>query len=162
GQVAERLRATIRSEGAHALASLALGKVLAGEGKVPEALEALRAAAAADPKLRDTVLTELKALLVNFPGDAQAGLPVLALLREGRETHEALKTISSLLDAHPELAPDLVGHLEQILKIEPNLGFAHYEMGRALQHLKSTARSAGAYLAAFRQDSALAPMALKR
>ena len=162
GPVTERLRATIQSEGSHALASLALGKVLSSEGKAPEAVEALRAAGAADPKLRDTVLTELKALQVICPGDAQAGLLVLSLLREGRETHDALKTISSLLDAHPELAPDLVDHLEEIIKIDPKLGFAHYELGRAFQRLKSYPRSAASYLTGFRQDAGLAPMILKR
>ncbi len=161
-RVTDRLHRTIRAEGSHALASLALGKVLGAEGKAVEAVEALRNASAADPKLRDTVLTELKGLQVSCPGDPQAGLLVLGLLREGRETHEALRTISSLLDSHPDLATVLCEHLEQILKAEPSQAFALYELGRALQAMRIYSRSAASYLAAFRQDAGLAPMILKR
>jgi len=161
-EVVERLRRTIQSEGTHALASLAMGKVLGSEGRPSEAVEALRAASAADPKLRDTVLTELKGLQVSCPSDPQAGLVVLTLLREGRETHEALKTISGLLDAHPDLAPSLIEHLEQILKAEPSQPFALYEMGRALQRIRIYPKAAASYLQAFRQDAGLAAMILKR
>ncbi len=162
GEVVERLRRTIQAEGSLALASLALGKVLGAAGRVAEAVEALRAASAADPKLRDTVLTELRQIQVACPGDPQAGLLVLGLLREGRETHEALRTISSLLDAHPDLAPNLIETLEEILKADPNQAFAHYELGRAFQKLKMYPRSAAGYLSAFRQDGGLATMILKR
>ncbi|HEX9427846.1 MAG TPA: tetratricopeptide repeat protein [Candidatus Polarisedimenticolia bacterium] len=161
-EVVSRLRRTIQSEGSLALASLALGKVLGAEGKGSEAVEAFRDASTSDPKLRDTVLTELETLQTTCPGDPQPGLLRLSLLREGRDTQRSLKAISSLLDSHPDLAPVLTEHLEQILKGDPKQPFALYEMGRALQRVNQHARSAGTYLTAFRQDATLGTMVLKR
>ena len=161
-EVAGRLRRLIESEGGHPLASLALGNVLGAEGRSSEAVEALRAACAADAKLSDSVLNELRALMASSPADPQPGLATLALLLERRDTKEAIRTVSGLLDSHPQTAPALAGHLEQILKADPNQPFAQYEMGRALQHMQLFPRSAGFYLAAFRLDAGLAPMILKR
>jgi tetratricopeptide (TPR) repeat protein len=161
-RVVEKLRTLIATEGSHPLASLALGKVLASEGRAGEAVDALRAASAADPKLADSVLAELQGLLSTCPGDPQPGLAMLVLLLERRETERAIQVVSALLDAHPDLAPALAGHLEQILKTDPNQAFAQYEMGRALQLAQIYPRSAGVYLAAFRLDASLAPMILKR
>lgn len=162
GEIVDRLRRLVESEGSHALASLALGKVLGSEGRASEAVDALRAAGAADPKLSDSVLNELRALIASCPADPQPGLATLALLLERRETREAIQTVSALLDAHPDMAAALAGHLEQILAIDPNQAFAHYEMGRALQHLQLFPRSATSYLAAFRLDAGMGPMIQKR
>jgi tetratricopeptide (TPR) repeat protein len=161
-EVIRRLRGIIESEGTHALASLALGKVLGSEGRPGEASAALRAASAADPKLTETVLAELQNLWDAAPADSGPGLELLTLLRETRDIRHAVQVISTLLDAHPDLASVLAGHLEPILKADPRQPFATYEMARALQHLKIYPRSAGLYLAAFRLDGGLAPMVLKR
>jgi tetratricopeptide (TPR) repeat protein len=161
-EVIDRLRRLIASEGHHALASLALGKVLGSEGKIAEAVEALCAARSADPNLGDTVLAELERLREAAPTDPQPGLAMLVLLAEARESKQAIEVISTLLDGHPDLASVLAGHLDQILKADPQQPFATYEMGRAMQLLRLHARSAGLYLAAFRLDNGLAPMALRR
>ncbi|HEU4402558.1 MAG TPA: tetratricopeptide repeat protein [Candidatus Polarisedimenticolia bacterium] len=161
-EVVDRLKRLIDAEGTHPLASLALGKVLGSEGRGAEAVEALRAAAASDPKLADTVLNELQGLIASCPADPQPGLATLALLLERRNTKEAIQLVSSLLDAHPGLASDLAGHLERILALEPNQPFAVYESGRALQLLQAYPRSAAQYVAAFRLDNSLAAMILKR
>ena len=157
-----RLRELAAAEGTQAIASLALGKILAGEKRSTEATEALRAAAAAEPKLRETVIAELERLQASSPGDPQPGLALLAMLHDGGDRPRALKVISGLLDAHPDLASVLAGHLEAVLKTDPQQPFATYELGRALQRLKFFPRSAALYLAAFRLDEGLAPMILKR
>ncbi len=157
-----RLRELAAAEGTQAIASLALGKIMAGEQRSTEATEALRAAAAADPKLRDTVVAELEKVQVASPGDPQPGLALLAMLYDGGDSPRALKVISSMLDAHPDLASVLAGHLESILKADPKQAFATYELGRALQRLKMFPRAAALYLSAFRLDDGLAPMVLKR
>jgi tetratricopeptide (TPR) repeat protein len=161
-EVIKRLRGIIESEGTHPLASLALGKVLGSEGQPGEASEALRAAAAADPKLTETVLTEMQKLWDSAPADSRPGLALLLMLRETRDSRRTVQVISTLLDAHPDLASVLAAHLEPILKEDPKQPFATYEMARALQHVKIYPRSAGLYLAAFRLDAGLAPMVLKR
>ncbi|HXH28206.1 MAG TPA: tetratricopeptide repeat protein, partial [Candidatus Polarisedimenticolia bacterium] len=162
GTIVSRLRDLLQAEGTQALASLALGKVLGAEGRSSEAVEALRAAGAADPKLQETVYNELQTLMNTCPGDPQPGLALLGHLKEARDTQRALQVISGLLDAHPQLAGALVAHIETILASEPNLGFAHYEMGRALQRMQMVPRSAASFLNAFRQDAGMAPMVLKR
>jgi tetratricopeptide (TPR) repeat protein len=162
GEVVSRLRDLVQAEGTQALASLALGKVLGAEGRASEAVEALRAAGAADPKLQETVHTELQNLMSTCPADPQPGLALLAYLKEAHDTQRALQVISGLLDAHPQLAGALVTHIESILEAEPNLGFAQYELGRALQRMQMVPRSAASFLTAFRQDAGLAPMVLKR
>jgi tetratricopeptide (TPR) repeat protein len=161
-EVIRRLRDVVAGEGTHALASLALGKVLASEGRSTEATEALRAASAADPKLDDTVIGELQKLTAAAPADPQPGLALLAMVLAARDVRRGIQTISRLLDAHPDLAPVLVPHLEQILRDQPQEPFATYELARGLQHLRLYPRSASLYLAAFRLDESLAPMVLKR
>ncbi|MFQ5843396.1 MAG: tetratricopeptide repeat protein [Planctomycetota bacterium] len=161
-EVTQRLQALVRQEGTHALASLAIGKVLASEGRTDEAVEAFGAASAADPKLRDTILTELHGLMVSCPAHPQPGVMALNLLLEMRDTHRALELAGSLLDAHPDLAPVLAGRLESILSSDPDNAAAHYEMGRALQRLRLHPRAAAMYLAAARRNAALVPQILKR
>jgi tetratricopeptide (TPR) repeat protein len=161
-EVIGRLKDVVAGEGTHALASLALGKVLASEGRSSEATEALRAACAADPKLDDTVIGELQKLAAVAPADPQPGLALLAMVLEARDVRRGIQTISRLLDAHPDLAPVLVPHLEQILRDQPQEPFATYELARGLQHLKMFPRAASLFLAAFRLDESLAPMILKR
>lgn len=160
--VIERLRRLLEAEGALPLGSLALGKVLASEGRCGEAVEALRAARSADPKLSDTVLSELQRLRDAFPADPQPALALLAILGESGDHKRAVQAISALLDARPDLASVLAGHLDRILKADPQQPFAAFEMGRALQHLKLLPRSAASFLAAFRLDASLAPMIMKR
>jgi tetratricopeptide (TPR) repeat protein len=161
-EVVRRLKALIEVEGTHAQGSLFLGQVMAAEGRAAEAVAALRAARAADPSLRDTVLEELQALMATCPTEPQAGLWTVAMLMEKGETRQAIRVVSSLLDAHPDLAPILAGHLDQILKVSPDQPFALYEMGRALQRMKKYPKSVASLYAAFRHDPSLAPMALKR
>ncbi len=161
-EVVRRLRALIEVEGTHALGSLLLGKIMTAEGRAAEAVAALRAARAADPTLRDDVLEELRALMAACPTEPQAGLWTIAMLMEKGETRQAIRVVSSLLDAHPDLAPILAGHLEQILKVSPDQPFALYEMGRALQKMKKYPKSVAGLYASFRHDPSLAPMALKR
>jgi tetratricopeptide (TPR) repeat protein len=162
GEVIERLRKQVQGEGSHALASLALGKVLAGEGRAAEATEALRTACAADPKLRETILNELRALVSACPAEPQPGLAVLAYLLEDRQTAQAIQVIAGLLDAHPDLAPVLAGHLEEVLKSDPAQPIALYEMGRALQRMQLFPRSVSFYQNAFRQDAGLGSLVQKR
>jgi tetratricopeptide (TPR) repeat protein len=160
--VCSRLEEIVRAEGTQPLASLALGKVLGAESKPAEAVESLRAAVTADPKLRDTAMTELRQIQSSCPGDPNAGLLLLHLLREGRDTAEALKVISTLLDTHPDRTPALVEHLEAIVAADPAQAFAEYELGRALQRLALHPRAAASYLGAFQKDPGLAPMVQKR
>ncbi|MBI1950299.1 MAG: tetratricopeptide repeat protein [Acidobacteria bacterium] len=160
--VIERLRRLIEAEGSLPLGSLALGKVLASEGLCGEAVDSLRAARASDPKLADTVLSELQRLRDSFPADPQPALEMLVILLDSGDHKRAVQAISPLLDARPDLAPVLAGHLDRILKADPQQPFATFEMARALQHLKLLPRSAATYLAAFRLDASLAPMILKR
>ena len=160
--VIERLRRLIEAEGSLPLGSLALGKVLASEGLCGEAVGSLRAACASDPKLSDTVLSELQRLRDSFPADPQPALEMLVILLESGDHKRAVQAISPLLDARPDLASVLAGHLDRILQANPQQPFATFEMGRALQHLKLLPRSAASYLAAFRLDASLAPMILKR
>ncbi|MGH9749770.1 MAG: tetratricopeptide repeat protein [Candidatus Polarisedimenticolia bacterium] len=161
-EVVKRLKDLVTAEGTHALASLALGKVLAGEGRIGEATESLRAACGADPKLQETVTTELQKLMAAAPADPQPGLAMLSLLLAAHDVKRAIQTIARLLDAHTDLASVLAPHLEQILKASPKEPFATYELGRALQHLKLLPRAAALYLAAFRLDEGLAPLILRR
>ena len=160
--VAEKLRRMIEAEGSLPLASLALGKILASEGRSTEAVEALRAARTADPKLSDTVLGELQRLRDAAPADPQPGLLMLAILAESGDHKRAVQVISALLDARSDLASVLAGHLDRILKADPQQAFATFELGRALQQLGLHPRSAASYLAAFRLDATLAPMILRR
>ena len=161
-QVIESMRRRIALEGTHPLGSLVLGKVLAKEKRIPAAVEELRAACAADSALRDAVLRELREIAVSFPGDPNAGLATIALLRESRDMSRALDAISTHLDAHPGLAPTLAVHLEEMLKVDPSQPLAHYELGRVMQRMKSYARSAACYLSAANLDPSVAPLALKR
>jgi len=160
--IIDRLRKLIEAEGSLPLASLALGKILGSEGRPAEAVEALRAARAADPKLSDTVLAELQRLRDAAPGDPQAALLMLSMLAESGDHKRAVQVISSLLDARSDLASVLAGHLDRVLKADPQQAFATFEMGRALQQLNLPTRSAASYLTAFRLDATLAPMILKR
>ena len=160
--VIERLRRLIEAEGSLPLGSLALGKVLASEGLCADAVASLHAARASDPKLSDTVLTELQRLRDAFPADPQPALEMLVILQESGDHKRAVQAISPLLDSRPDLAAVLAGHLDRILKADPQQPFATFEMGRALQHLKLYPRSAACYVAAFRLDASLAPMILKR
>ncbi len=160
--VIERLKDLAVAEGSHPLASLALGKVLASEGRASEAVEALGAARAAEPKLTDAVLSELQRLKDAFPADPQPGLAMLLILAESGDHKRAVQVISALLDARPDLASVLAGHLDRVLKADPQQAFATFEMGRALQFLKLQPRSAASYLQAFRLDATLAPLILKR
>src|SRR5437867_1667852 len=160
--VIERLRSLIDAEGTHPLAALALGKVLGSEGLCAEAVEALGAARTADPKLSDAVLGELQRLRGAFPAETQVGLSMLLILGETGDHKRAVQVISSLLDLPTDLASVLAGHLDRILKADPQLAFATFEMGRALQQLKLMPRSAATYLNAFRLDASLAPLVLKR
>jgi tetratricopeptide (TPR) repeat protein len=161
-RVIDSVKRRIAIEGAHALGSLVLGKVLAKESRVREAVEALSAASAADNALRDAVLRELRELSVSFPGDPNPGLATVALLLETRDAGRALDAISTQLDAHPDLAPRLATHLEEMLKVDPRLPLAHYELGRAMQRMANNARSAGCYQSAATLDESLAPLVLKR
>ncbi len=161
-RVIESVKRRIAIEGAHPLGSLVLGKVLAKESRVSEAVESLRAACAADSALRDAVLRELRELSVSFPGDPNPGLATVALLQEARDTSRALDAISTQLDAHPNLAARLGTHLEEMLKADPGQPLAHYELGRAMQCMGNNARSAGCYQAAASLDESLAPLVLKR
>jgi tetratricopeptide (TPR) repeat protein len=159
--VIERLRGLIAEEGTHPLSSLALGKVLSSEGRPAEAVEALGAARAADPKLSDAVLSELERLREAFPAEPQSGLAMLLILAESGDNKKAVQVIASLLDTRPDLASVLTGHLDRLLKADPQQAFAAFQMGRALQHLKLLPRSAAAYMQAFRLDPTLAPLLLK-
>jgi tetratricopeptide (TPR) repeat protein len=160
--VIERLRHLVEAEGSLPLGSLALGKVLASEGMCAEAVASLHAARASDPKLSDTILSELQRLRDTFPADPQPALEMLVILQESGDHKRAVQAISPLLDARPDLASVLAGHLDRILKADPQQPFATFEMGRALQHLKLLPRAAASFLAAFRLDASLAPMILKR
>src|SRR2546426_526781 len=160
--VIEKLRSLNDAEGTHPLAALALGKVLGSEGLCAEAVEALGAARTADPKLSDAVLGELQRLRGAFPAETQVGLSMLLILGETGDHKRAVQVISSLLDLRTDLASVLAGHLDRILKADPQLAFATFEMGRALQQLKLMPRSAASYLNAFRLDASLAPLVLKR
>jgi len=160
--VIEKLQSLIGAEGGHPLASLALGKVFGSEGRCAEAVETLGAARAAEPKLTDAVLGELGRLRDAFPSDPQVGLATLLILGESGDHKRALPLISTLLDHNPDLASVLAGHLDRILKAEPNLAFATFEMGRALQHMKLLPRSTATYLNAFRLDASMGPLVLKR
>ena len=160
--VIERLRSLNDAEGTHPLAALALGKVLGSEGLCAGAVEALGAARTADPKLSDAVLGELQRLRDAFPDEPQVGLSMLLIFGETGDHKRAVQVISSLLDLRTDLASVLAGHLDRILKADPQLAFATFEMGRALQQLKLMPRSAATYLNAFRLDASLAPLVLKR
>jgi tetratricopeptide (TPR) repeat protein len=160
--IIDRLRQMIDTAGGHALASLALGRILGANGRPAEAAEALRAAHANDAKLHETVITELQRLVAASPASPEPGMALLLVLRDGRDSERVVQVITGLLDAHPNLASILVGHLEEILKTDPAQPFATYEMGRALQALALHPKSAAAYLAAFRLDASLGPMILKR
>ncbi len=162
GDVSERLTRLVRDEGSHALASLALGKMMASEGRAAEARESLGAACQAEPRLRDTVLTELRALMGTCPGDPETGLMAIGLLLEVRDMHQALEIASSLLDDHPEHAGHLAGPLETIVEDRADQGCAHFELGRALQILGFHARSAAAFLNAFRRDDSMAAAVQRR
>jgi tetratricopeptide (TPR) repeat protein len=161
-EIADRLHQLIDGEGSHSLASLALGKMMAAEGRSAEAREALLAASNAEPKLRDSVLTELRSLMATCPGDPENGLTAIKLLLDVHDLHQALQIASALLDDHPEHAAHLVGSLEAIVKERPDHAMAHLELGRALQRLGFHAKAAGALLNAFRKDNALAPQIQKR
>jgi len=161
-RVIDSVKRRIAIEGAHPLGSLVLGKVLAKEGKVREAVDALSAACAADNAMRDAVLRELRELSVSFPGDPNPGLATVALLQEARDTGRALDAISTQLDAHPDLAVKLATHLEEMLKVDPRQPLAHYELGRAMQRMGNNARSAGCYQSAATLDESLSPLVLKR
>ncbi len=160
--VTERLRGLIEAEGTQPLAALALGKVLGSEGRCVEAVESLGAARAADPKLTDAVLGELQRLKDAFPAEPEPALAMLVILGEAGDHKRSVQVISTLLDTRPDLASVLAGHLDRILKAEPQLAFATFEMGRALQHLKLLPRCASVFLQAFRLDASLSPMILKR
>ena len=162
GEIVDRLNQLIQDEGTLPLASLALGKLMASEGRAAEARTALTAACHADPKLRDTVLTELRGLMTSCPGDPETGLMTLTLLLEVRDMHQALQVASTLLDEHPQHATHIAGPLETIVQQRPDDARAHFEFGRALQHLGFHARSAGAFLNAFRRDGALAAAVQRR
>ncbi|HKB07718.1 MAG TPA: hypothetical protein VKF61_05505, partial [Candidatus Polarisedimenticolia bacterium] len=159
--IIERLKNMIGSEGTHPLAALALGKVLGSEGRCPEAVEALGAARTADPKLSDAVLGELQRLRDTFPGVPEISLGMLQILAESSDHKRSLQVISDLLDLRPDMASVLAGHLDRILKADPQQAFATFEMGRALQLLKLAPRSSATYLSAFRMDATLGPMVLK-
>ncbi|MCZ6694956.1 MAG: tetratricopeptide repeat protein [Acidobacteria bacterium] len=161
-EIIERLDQLIQDEGTHPLASLALGKVMATEGRAAEARTAFAAAYHADPKLRDTVLTELRGLMASCHGDPETGLMTLTLLLEVRDMHQALQIASTLLNEHPEHASHVAGPLETIVKERPDEARAHFELGRALQHLGFHARSAGSFLNAFRRDAALSASVQRR
>ncbi|MEE9292404.1 MAG: tetratricopeptide repeat protein [Acidobacteriota bacterium] len=162
GEIADRLNQLIQDEGTHPLASLALGKLMASEGRGAESRTAFAAACQADPKLRDTVLTELRGLMASCPGDPETGLLTLRLLLEVRDMHQALQVASTLLDEHPEHASHVAGALEAIVKERPEEARAHFELGRALQRKGFHARSAGAFLNAFRRDATLAAAVQRR
>jgi tetratricopeptide (TPR) repeat protein len=161
-RVLESVRRRIAIEGTHPLGSLVLGKVLASQGQVRDAVAALRDACAADGALRDSVLRDLRDLSASFPGDPEPGMATVALLQAARETGRALDAISTHLDAHPALAGRLAVHLEEMLKADPGQPLAHYELGRAMQRMGNHARSAGCFQAAISLDPSLAPLVLKR
>jgi len=124
--VIERLQGLIAAEGTHPLASLALGKVLGSEGRAAEAVEALGVARAADSKLADAVLSELQRLKDAFPADPQAGLAMLNILAESGDHKRSVPVITALLDARPDLASVLAGHLDRILKADPQQAYAAF------------------------------------
>lgn len=162
GEVLEKLRRLLGVEGKHPFGCLALGKILAHEGRVAEALGALRAAREADPQLNDSVLQELEGMVRQSPADPQPGLALIALLQEAGQNARAVQAISMHLDAHPDSAQRLAAHLDEILKAEPAHPLAQYELGRALQAIGAHARSAERYQAAAGLDGALATMVLRR
>lgn len=162
GEVIEKLRRLLGVEGKHAFGCLALGKILAQEGRVAEALGALRSARESDPQLNESVLQELEGMVKQSPADPQPGLALIALLQEAGQHARAVQAISMHLDAHPDSAQRLAAHLDQILKAEPHHPLAQYELGRALQALGAHARAAERYREAAGLDGALAPMVLRR
>ena len=162
GEVIEKLRRLLAVEGKHPFGCLALGKVLAHEGRAPEAVASLRAAREADPQLHDSVVQELEGLIRRCPADPQAGLALIALLQEAGQNARAVQAISMHLDAHPDSAQRLAAHLDEILKTEPRHPLAHYEQGRALQLIGAHARCADRYRTAAGLDPALTAMVLRR
>lgn len=160
--VIERLRRLLDAEGKHPFTCLVLGKVLATQGRAEEALEILRAARAGDPALHDSVLQEIEGLVRACPADPRPGLVLLAILKEAGQHARAVQVISSYLDAHPDSAQRIAAYLDEIVKSQPEHPLAHYELGRALQHLNARARAADRFRTAAQLDPALAPMALRR
>ena len=162
GEVAERLRRVIEIDGRNPFASLALGKVLAQQGRVEEALEALRVARAADPAMHDAVVQEMEGLVRACPGDAHPGLALATMLQESGDNARAVQALSALLEAHPQTAQRVAAQLDDVLKDDPRHALAQYELGRALVALGAHARASDRFRTAARLDVALAPMALRR
>lgn len=160
--VIERLQRLLDAEGKRPFTCLVLGKVLASQGRAEEALEVLKAARAGDPALNDSVLQEIEGLVRACPADPRPGLALLALLKEAGQHARAVQVISSHLDAHPDSAQRIAAYLDEIVKAQPDHPLAHYELGRALQHLNARARAADRFRTAAQLDPALAPMALRR
>jgi tetratricopeptide (TPR) repeat protein len=161
-EVIEKLRRLLGVEGKHPFGCLALGKVLAQEGRAKEAVSSLRSAYEADPQLEESVVQELEGLVRRFPADPQAGMALIALLQQGGHHARAVQAISMHLDAHPDSAPRLASHLDEVLKAEPRHPLANYEQGRALQAIGALARSADRYREAAGLDPALGTMVLRR
>ena len=160
--VIDRLRSLLDAEGKQPFTCLVLGKVLASQGRAEEALEILKAARAGDPALNDSVLQEIEGLVRACPADPRPGLTLLALLKDAGQHARAVQVISTHLDAHPDSAQKVAAHLDEILKAQPDHPLAHYELGRALQHLNARGRAADRFRTAASLDAALAPMALRR
>jgi tetratricopeptide (TPR) repeat protein len=157
-----RLKRLLEVQGHHPFGCLALGKLLAQQGRAAEAVESLRAARAGDPTLHDAVVTELENLTRACPADAQPGLALIALLYDAGQHERAVQVIAGHLDAHPASAQRLAAHLDRILEHQPGHPLAHYELGRALQALGAHARAADRFAAAGRLDNAIGPLALRR
>ncbi|HUD71395.1 MAG TPA: tetratricopeptide repeat protein [Dongiaceae bacterium] len=157
-----RLKRLIEVQGQHPFGCLALGKLLAQQGRAAEAVESLRAARAGDPALHDSVITELENLTRACPAEAPPGLALIALHYDAGQHERAVQVIAGHLDAHPASAQRLAAHLDRILEHQPGHPLAHYELGRALQVLGAHARAADRFAAAARLDAAIGPLALRR
>lgn len=161
GDAAQRLTRLLDLHPNFPLASLALGKILPGTGRVEEAVSRLLEAFRNDNRISEGVLTELDRIRAEFPVSphaAEARVEILCAL--GKDTL-ATEAIQGLLESRPQSARALLPRLQTILERSPRLPAALLAMGRAQWILEEITLAAEACRNACRVDRAVAPQVIR-
>ena len=160
-EAAQRLARLLDLHPNFPLASLALGKILPGTGRVEEAVSRLLEAFRSDNRISEGVLTELDRIRSEFPiapHAAEARVEILCAL--GKDAL-AIEAIQNLLESRPQSARVLLPRLQVILERSPRLPAALLAMGRTQWILGEVPLAAEACRGAYRIERAVAPQVIR-
>ncbi len=160
-EAAQRLARLLDLQPNFPLASLALGKILPGTGRVEEGVSRLLEAFRNDNRISEGVLTELDRIRAEFPVSPHAAEARIEILCALGKDAQAVEAIQSLLEGRPASARSLLPRLQTILERSPRLPAAHLAMGRAQGILGEIALASEACRSACRVERAVAPQVIR-